>query len=218
MNVGWEDGLGGVVIDVVTHVGEEGAAGFEEFDDGDGFFEMRVAEVGLVAECVEDEDVEILQEGDALGREVAHVGEIGCGAEAVSGDGETAVGDGDALEVGSEEIDEGAGGGIEAMDFDAGAGGVTVFGAEGVFEDAFEGGGGVVVGVDGEVAGEMEAEGAKIVEAHDVVCVAVGVEDGVDAADALANGLGVEVGAGIDEDGVAFVGEANGGPGAAIVR
>ena len=64
----------------------------------------------------------------------------------------------------------------------------------------------------------VEAEGAEVVEAHDVVGVAVGVEDGVDAADVLADGLGVEVGAGVDEDGVVVVGEADGGPGAAVAR
>ncbi len=128
------------------------------------------------------------------------------------------MGDGDAAEAGAEEIEAGAGGGVDAVDLDAGAGGVAVFGAEGVVEDALDGGGGVVVGVDGEVAFGVEAEGAEVVEAHDVVGVAVGVEDGVDVADVLADGLGVEVGAGVDEDGVVVVGEADGGPGAAVAR
>ena len=57
----------------------------------------------------------------------------------------------------------------------------------------------------------MEAEGAEVVQAEDVVGVAVGVEDGVDAADAFAEGLGVEVGAGVDEDDVVVVGDEDGG-------
>jgi hypothetical protein len=40
-----------------------------------------------------------------------------------------------------------------------------------------------------------------------MIGVAVGVEHGIDAANAFAEGLGVEVGAGIDEHGVAIVGE-----------
>ena len=48
--------------------------------------------------------------------------------------------------------------------------------------------------------------------------MAVGVEDGIYVGDALADGLCVEVGAGIDEDDVAVVGEADGGAGAAVVR
>ena len=104
------------------------------------------------------------------------------------------------------------------MDLYAGAGGVAVLLAEGVLEDALDGGGGVVVGVDGEVGAVVEGEGAQVVEAHDVVGVAVGVEDGVDAADIFAEGLGVEVGAGVDEDGVVVVGEADGGAGAPVAR
>jgi len=128
------------------------------------------------------------------------------------------VDDGDAEEGGSEEVDACSGGGVEAVKVDLGAGGVAVFLAEGVGEDALDGAGGGVVGVDGEVAFNAEAEGAEVVEAHDVVGVAVGVEDGVDAADVLADGLGVEVRAGVDEDGAIVVGEADGGTGAAVPR
>ena len=63
--MGWEDGVGGGVVEVVAHVGEEGAAGFEFFDEVDGSVEVGVAGVGLAAERVEDEDVEVLQERDA---------------------------------------------------------------------------------------------------------------------------------------------------------
>ena len=64
----------------------------------------------------------------------------------------------------------------------------------------------------------MEAEGAEVVHAEDVVGVAVGVEDGVDAADVFADGLGVEVGAGVDQDGVAVVVDEERGAGAAVVE
>ena len=64
----------------------------------------------------------------------------------------------------------------------------------------------------------MEAERAEVVHAEDVVGVAVGVEDGVEAADVFADSLGVEVGAGVDEDVVAGVGDEDGGTGAAVAR
>ena len=66
------------------------------------------------------------EERNALGGDVAEVGEVGGGAEAVAGDGLAAVGDGDALEAGAEEVDCGAGCGVEAVERDAGAGGVAV--------------------------------------------------------------------------------------------
>ena len=102
-------GVGGGVVEVVRHVGEEGAAGFEPLDQGDGFFEVRVGGVRLAAQGVEDEDVEVLRAAGRSRGDVAEVGEVGGGAEAVAGDGLAAVGDGDALEAGSEEIDACAG-------------------------------------------------------------------------------------------------------------
>ena len=76
---------------------------------GRWIFRGGVAGVGLAAEGVEDEDVEVLEEREALFGDVAHVGEVGGGAEAVAGDGLAAVGDGDALEAGAEEVDGSAG-------------------------------------------------------------------------------------------------------------
>ena len=217
-DVRWKRGLGGGVVEVVAHVGEEGAAWLELFDVGDGLLKMRVAVVRIAPEGIDDEEVEVLKESDAFVGDVAHVGEVGGAAEAVAGDLLAAVGDGDALEAGSEEIEACAGRGVDAVKFDAGAGGIAVFGAEGVLEDSLDGRGGVVVGVDGEVAFGVKAEGAEVVEAHDVVGVAVGVEDCIDAADVFADGLGVKVRTSVDEDGVAVVGEANGWPGAAVAR
>ena len=103
--------FGGGVVEVVGHVGEEGATGRELVDQGDRFFQVGVAGVGLAAERVEDEDVEMLEERDGLGRKVGEVSEIGGGAEAVAGDGLAAVGDGDTLKVDSEERNCAGGGG-----------------------------------------------------------------------------------------------------------
>ena len=88
------------------------------------------------------------------------------------------------------------------------AGGVAVDLAEGVFEDALDDGSGGVVGVEGYAFGAGEAERAEVVHAEDVVGVVVGVEDGVDGAEIFADGLRVEVGAGVDEDVVVVVGNA----------
>ena len=206
------------MVEVVAHVGEEGTAWLELFDVGDGLLKMRMAEVRIAAEGVEDENVEVLKEGDALVGNVAHVGEVGGAAEAIASDLLTAVCDGNALEACAEDVEACAGREVNAVKLHAGAGGIAIFGAEGVFEDAFEGLRGRVVGVDREVALDVKAEGAEVVEAHDVISVTMGVEDGIDAADVFADGLGVEVRACVDEDGVAVVGEADGGPGAAVVR
>ncbi len=194
-----EDGLGGVVVEVVRHVGEVRALWLEKFDEADGVVEVRVAGVRVAAEGVEDEDVETLQESDAFGGQVAHVGYVGGGAETVAGDYLAAVDDGDALEVRAEDGGVGVGLGGEQVQLDAGAGGVAIDGAEGVVEDAADDGGGGLVGKEREVCGVFEGEGAKVVHAEDMVGVVVGVEDGVDAREVLAEGLRVEVWAGIDQ-------------------
>jgi hypothetical protein len=64
----------------------------------------------------------------------------------------------------------------------------------------------------------VEGEGAEAVHAEDVVGVAVSVEDGVDAAEVLADGLGVKVGAGVDEDVVVVVANQYRRPRATILR
>ncbi len=205
----------------MAHVGEEGSFRLEEVDEGDGLFQVRMAEVRGEAKSVEDEDVEILEEGQALGRKIAHIGEIGSLAKAVAGGALAAVDEGDGLEAGSEKGNGRgkAGGrvGKNAMDLDAGGGGVAQLGIEGVAEDSFEALGGGFVGIERERVLEQEGERAKVVHAEDVVGMTVSVEDGVHAADVLAEGLGVEVGAGVDQDGMAFVLDPDRRPGAPVV-
>ena len=199
----WEAGVGGFVVKLVAHVGEKGPFRLQTLHKCDGFCHVRVAGMRFRAEGVEDEKVEVLEERDGLLGDVAHVREVGGGTEAVGGGALSSVDDGDALEGCAEEGDSGGVGGlVQAVDGNAGAGGIAVFRAEGVAEDTLEGGGGVVVCVEGERDGVTKAEGAEIVHAKDVVCMVVSVEDGVEAGDALADGLGVEVGAGVNEDGV----------------
>ena len=98
-DVWWEGGVGGFVVETVGHVGEEGASRLDLLHQRDGVLQVRVGGVGFVAKRVKDEDVESGEQGEALGGEVAEVGEVGGGAEAVAGDGLAAMGDGDALKL-----------------------------------------------------------------------------------------------------------------------
>ena len=103
-------------------------------------------------------------------------------------------GDGDDAE--SEEIEGLLGDGVE---IDARGGRLRGLGIEGVAENAADD----VEGLDGSVGGDRHflviVEGAHVVEAQDVVGVGVRVEDGVDAGDVGAQGLGAEVGRGVDQ-------------------
>jgi len=171
------------------------------------------------AQGVQDEDVEVGQQGDTLRGKVAEIGEVGGGAEAVAGDGLAAMGDGDAEELRAEEIDLGAREGRgDAVQVDACGSGVAVTGGEGVAEDALEGLGSGVVGVEGKVDVRVKAQGTEVVHAEDVVGVAMGVEDGVEAAKTLAHGLSVEVGAGVDDNVMAPPRNEDRGTSAAVMR
>ena len=65
-DVGRQQRVGGVVVEAVGDVGEEGAAGLQPLDQGDGVIEGRVGWVGLAAQGVEDEEVEAGEQGNAL--------------------------------------------------------------------------------------------------------------------------------------------------------
>ena len=204
-DVGGEFGVGRFVVEVVRDVGEVGAFGGEQVDGFDGLREVHVGRVGFAAESVEDEDVEVFEEWQAYGGDVARVSEVGHRADAIARDGLLAVGDGNALEGGAEERDGCAAVSGDAVHDDAGAGGVAVCLAEGVFEDALDDFCGGVVSEERKAFGEAEAERTKVVHAEDVVGVAMCVEHGIDGHDAFADGLRVEVGAGVDQDIVAVI-------------
>ena len=192
-DVGWQDCVGGFVVEIVADVGEEGSFWGNFFDEFDGFGQVGVGGVGFAAEGVEDKDIKLLEEREGLFGDIGHVGEVGGGTEAVAGDGVAAVRDRDALEGGAEEWNFGGKICGKAVDVDASAGGVAVDGAKCVFEDALDDGGGGVVGVEGDAFGPREAEGTEVVHAEDVIGVRVGVEDCVDCGEIFADGLGVEV-------------------------
>ncbi len=193
-------------------MGEEGSAGLEFLDISQRAFEMGVAWMRLTSESIEDEDVQILKQRYAFGRDVAHVGEVGCGAEAIAGDGLVAVRDGNPLKACTEEIDPGSGRAfIEGMDGDACGCGVAFAGAEGVVEDSREGLRGFFIRVERQVLFQPEAERPQIVKTKNVVGVAMGIKNGVDVTNVLADGLCVEVRTGIDEDNAVVVGEAKRG-------
>ncbi len=122
---------------------------------------------------------------------------------------------GDGNDAESVELERLLGDGVEV---DAGGGGLRGFGIEGVAEDAADD----VEGLDGSVGGDghflVVVEGADVVEAEDVVGVGVGVKDGVDAGDVGAQGLGAEIGRGVDQDIFAGVLHQDGGAEAVIAR
>ncbi len=171
--------------------------------------------MGLVAEGVEEEDVEIVEHGEGGLGNLAVIGEVGEAADAVAVDVLAAVEERDGLDVESEEFEGAA---VVVVGFDFGDVGGAGDGIEHIRKDAAEGVEGVGGSVDGDAGALEDVEGADVVEAEDVIGVGVGEEDGVDAADVVAEDLGAEVGGGVDEDVAAFVLDQDGRAEAVVVR
>jgi len=114
--------------------------------------------------------------GTLSGSRSLEVGEVGGGAEVGSRDGLAAGGVTGTAGARAEEDDLGDGVvvGMRCRATRA-AGGVTVARGEGVVEDALDGLGGLLVGVEGKVFVLVKAQGAEVVHAEDVVGVAVSV-------------------------------------------
>jgi len=203
------------MAEVVADVGQIRHAGLKGFDDDECLGDGGVGGMGLVAESVEEENLNALEEGQRFIGDFAVIGEVGefADAEAIDRHGAMEKGDGDYflfVEV------EGFTGDYFGLEF--GAAGFVAGVGEDVFEDAADDVEGGLAAVDGDVAGLAEVEGADVVETENVVGVAVGEEDGVELGDADAEGLITEVGGGVDDDVFVVVVEPDGGAEAVVAR
>jgi hypothetical protein len=190
--------IGFRVRQLVSNVGEKSAFCTDAAGPGDGLIERGMAGVRLAAQSGEDDAVEALEEGKALFGNVADVGEVGGLTEAESVNELLTMADGNADEV--DAVNRHAL--LEREDFYAGAVRVSGRRGKGVVVDAIEDAGGFAGGVkrdDAAFSSDGEAEGSEIIQAEDVVCVIVGIEDGIDAVEPASESLLAEVGSGVND-------------------
>ena len=217
VDVGGEGGVAFGVESAVSEVGEPGALGFDVLSDFDGLGDGEVGGVRFFAEAIDDEDGDITDKiADGWGDGGA-IGEVdGAGApravESESRGGDTAVRDGERNKSGGAD-GEGSG---DGMRFGTDVGGAAVVEIEGVVEGFFESGESIGIGIEGDAVTIFDGVGAEIVEAGDMIGVAVGIEDGIEAGNGGAEGLGSEIGRGIDDDAEVFVFEPDGGAESAV--
>lgn len=203
MNLVGEGLFGGIEIDFAGEVGEVGLLGADGLGEGDRVVDVHVGGVGGVFEAVDDEGIDVFEEGGGFRGDCFAIGDIGDAAVGVIAFEEEAdcfdfaVVDGERRDRG---ITEGEGAGDDVgIGFEVTA--VSVLAVEGELEGAFEAFHGEGGGVDGEEAIVFEGESSEVVEAHDVVGMGVCDEDRVDGLDAFAEALLPEVGTGIDDPG-----------------
>ena len=123
------------------------------------------------------------------------IGQVGGTGLAIAVDSEASGGDG---AVGNGKGDkghrsEGKGSG-DGMRFGANVGGAPFFDVEGVVEGFFQPRESKWIGIDGYAVSVFYGVGSKIIEAGDMIGVAVGVQDGIEPRDAGPKGLGAEIG------------------------
>jgi hypothetical protein len=166
-----------------------------------------------VAEGVEDEVVEIFEERHGGFGEAAEISEIGGAAEAEAQDIHFAVeerhgndGDAEKLEGAFDFVEDHAGNGAE--------GGPVV---KNIGEGAADRAEGFLGSVDGHSGALADGEGAEVVEALDVIGVAVGEKNGSEAIEARGEGLGAEIGGGVNDDVLGVAGEEDGGTQALVM-
>ena len=179
----------------VGEMGQPGLLGMDIVGHFDGFGDGQVGGVRLVAQSVDDEDRDVTNEIPDVGWHGGAIGQIdGPGAaipiQAKAGGGNSTMGDG--------ERNKGDGaegkGALDSVGFGADVGSVAVMEVESVIESLVETGKGVGVGIDGDAISVFNRVGAKVIEAGDVVGVAVGVNNRVEPRNGGAQGLGTKIG------------------------
>lgn len=105
---------------------------------------------------------------------------------------------------------------VDDAGFEFGTAGFVFGVGEDVFEDSFYGVECGLARVDGDGSGLAEVEGANVVEAENVISVAVGEKDGVELRDADAEGLVAKIGRGVDDDVFVVIAKPDGGAKAII--
>jgi hypothetical protein len=83
--------------------------------------------------------------------------------------------------------------------FRADVGGIAVIDVKGVIKRLVEAGEGVGIRINGDPIPVFDRVGPEVVKAGDVIGMAVGVNDGIEAGNPGPEGLGAEVGRGVDD-------------------
>jgi len=206
--------VSGGVGKFVGDVREPGASGLEFVDEGEGLFDGLVHGMRNIAEGIDDEIVDVFEERDGGFGKAAEIGEICGAAKAEAEDVHFAVEERHGNDGNAEKLE----GASDFVEDDAGDGAEGGLGVEDVGKGAANRAEGFLGAVDGQSGALADVEGANVVEALDVIGVAVGEKNGFEAIEARGKSLGAEVGGGVNDDVLAVAGEEDGGTQALVVR
>ena len=123
-----------------------------------------------------------------------------------------------ALESGTEQGQRGTRLGAQAVQIDPRAGWVTIFLCEGVVEDALDGRGGRIVGIQRHAGRLAKGQRTQIIEAQDVVGMRVRVQNRIDAIDTGTQRLRAKVGPCINQHHMTVVAQRDRRPQTVVAR
>jgi len=206
--------VGGGVGKFMSDVGEPGAAGLELVNQGEGLLDGLVHGMRNIAESVEDEVVEVFEKRHGGFGKAAEIGEIRGAAKAEAEHVHFAVEERHGNDGNAEKLE----GAFDFVEDDAGDGAERGLVVKNVGEGAADYTEGFLGAVDGHGGALADVEGANVVEALDVIGVAVSEKNGFEAIKVRGEGLGAEIGGGVNDDVLAIAGEEDGGTQALVVR
>ena len=195
--------IGGLVGQIVRNVRKPGALRLQPIDERERLLDGLMHRVRNVAKRVEDKIVEVFEERNAGFREPAEVGQVRRAAEAEAEDVHFAVEKRDRDERDAQKRERA----IDLVKFDAGDAAERGLVVKDIRENATEDAERVVGSVDWNGGFLAIAVRTKIVEAKNVVGVAMRKNDAVQAIDARAESLGAEIRGGVDDHILAVVRE-----------
>src|SRR5262249_15694091 len=213
-NVVRERLVGGFVRQIVGDVGEESALGFEFIYQAQRVCDARVRGMGPVPQRVEKKDVETAQLLHGLRRNLTEVGEGSRRSEAKAVDFRVTVDDFHRLKPRSEQVQRA----VDPLHLYAGDAPVLVRSVKNVTEDSLHGFRSRVKGVQRDLLLAAETKRTHVVETQDVVGVSMGINDGVDVRNVLADGLLAKVRRGVNDYTAAAVLQHDRGASAAVTR
>ena len=199
------------------HVREPSASRLEAIDPRKSLVDIGMAGMRRLAQGIDDNDVEILEQWKTRLWNDIHVSQVGCAAEAKAGDFKLAMQQRNSLEGGS--VDRQGFMAFHSVHTDAGTSRVFRLCRKSVVKDFLDDAGAGIVGIKRDVAVRMmKAEWPKVVESEDMVGVRMRVENCVDVAELFAQRLFAKIRAGVDKNAVVFPMHGDRGTRAAISR
>jgi hypothetical protein len=206
--------VGGGVGKFVSDVRKPGAARLEFVNESEGLFDGLVHGMRNIAESVDDEVVNIFEERQGGFGEAAEIGEIRGAAEAETEDVHFAVEERHGNDGNAEKLE----GAFDFVEDDAGESAEGGLGVKNVGKGTADHAESFFGAVDGHGGTLADVEGANVVEALDVIGVAVSEKNGSEAIEARGEGLGAKIGGGVNDDVLGIAGEEDGGAQALVVR